>query len=153
MNHPFHLHPLRSALRTLCAGVLIAALPQVCCAAPGQAAPAVAPKPKLAPRPIPGMSGSAAPAPSQPLAPTAKRVAPKSQAPSVASSGVEQARILKIYRSGTVAVPPPPPEAARASEPADAGLVRPASLATPRPGQVRIISKAEAEALAAQPEP
>jgi hypothetical protein len=58
-----------------------------------------------------------------------------------------------IFRSGTAGIPQVPPSENSSAGSGSAGLIQPASLATPRPGQVRIISKAEADALAAQPHP
>jgi hypothetical protein len=63
-----------------------------------------------------------------------------------------QARILMVFRSGAEGVPPVSTAAAAPAALAEPPLVRPASLTDPREGQVRIISKAEAEALVAKPQ-
>lgn len=143
------------------AGVLLAGPWQLFSAAPeAKPAPAkpAAAKPKLAPRPVPGTTASVpnqAPSKAAPLGAAHHSpnisFSPKpaaSKAP--ASGGAPEARILMIYRSGTFeplpADPAPPPTAAPLPEEA-----RPESAALSRPGQVRIISKAEADVLAAQP--
>ena len=148
MNH----HHIATLL--LIAGLLLTA-PLRISAAPGPAVKSVAAKPKLAPRPLPGTSGNAplAPALSQPMTTTVKRVAQKAPASAVAGNAGPEARILRIYRNGTAGLPlvPTTPDAGSASREAD--MIKPSSLTNPRPGQVRIISKAEADALAAQPQP
>jgi hypothetical protein len=138
--------------RLLIAGLLLPGSLPHAIAAPGPATPAVAPKPKLAPRPIPGMSGNSAPTLSRPRAPASRTVASKGPATTPAAGGAETARILGVLRSGSIALPPIAATPAAPPEFPDTGMIRPASLTTPRPGQVRIISKAQADALAAQPD-
>jgi len=158
--HVFHL---------LLAGVLLAAPWQLSIAAPeakpAAAKPAAKPaaKTKMAPRPVPGMSDSASDQAHKQVDPMAARSSsnisfapkPASSKPAASgktpASGAPQARILMIYRSGTFEPLPADPAASPAPAPPLPEEVRPESAALSRPGQVRIISKAEADVLAAQP--
>jgi hypothetical protein len=138
----------------LVAGILCLGLLQA-----GHAGPPapVAPKPKFAPRAIPGMGGALHVDHSDPVAsgtvlsskpnPTARQLAPQNA--SIPSG--DQARILYIYRRGTIEVPSAPvPVSLPAAKSAE--QLNPATSIVPRPGQVRILSKADAELLLAQPE-
>jgi hypothetical protein len=149
MNHHYIATPL------LIAGLLLTA-PARIFAAPGPAVKTVAAKPKLAPRPLPGTSGKAAavaPAATQRMTTTVKRIAQRTPASAAADNAGPEARILMIYRNGTAGIPavPTTPDTGSATRQPD--MIQPSSLTNPRPGQVRIISKAEADALAAQPQP
>jgi hypothetical protein len=149
MNH----HPI--AILLLIAGLLLAAPPRIS-AAPGAAVKKVAAKPKLAPRPLPGTSGHAAavaPAVSQRMTTTVKRIAQKGPATAAAGNSAPEARILMVYRNGTAGVPAVPTTPGTDSAAPQPDMIQPSSLTNPRPGEVRIISKAEADALAAQPQP
>ena len=140
----------------LVAGILCCGLLQAGHAGP----PPVAPKPKFAPRAIPGMGGSSQAEPAEPVAsgavlstkprvavPSVQTAPPRATAP----SGDQTARILYIYRRGTIEVPSAPVPVSLPSA-KSAEQITPSTSIVPRPGQVRIISKADAELLLAQPE-
>jgi hypothetical protein len=135
-------------------GVLFLGLLQGANAAPEVRVPASA-KPKFTPRPLPGF-GPAAAVPSTPsesssslaitpLPLSAPAAAAARGAPNP-NAGPPQARILMIYRRGTPGVPNTP---ASTPTPKVSGVAPSVPSIVPRAGQVRIITKAEAEALAA----
>jgi hypothetical protein len=148
----------------LMAGILFMGMTQVSHADPAT----VVPKPKLAPRAIPGMGGgshddhghgqvaAAAPADSGTVVSTKTKPAVPIAAnsgfkrPVIPTSG-DQARIVYIYRRGTVELPSQPIPASL-SAPKAAAEINAAPSIIPRPGQVRVISKADADMLLAQPE-
>ncbi len=136
--------------------LLLAALLGACILRTASAGPSpqtVAGKPKFAPRAVPGLSASSLPTVVHPVAAPAKPAPRQPSAVVSAATTGDETRILMIYRRGSAALPPSlavPPTPAAAPAPA---LVRPVSFTNPRPGEVRIISKAEADALAAQPNP
>ena len=155
--------PVRFSL--LCAALLVAGGLQPVLAGPAPAGKTVAAKPKFAPRAVPGMSNhdpNTEPAGDHArayTAPTRAAVARTSSAPSAASSAAAAAptRILMIYRRGTVELPPAPqqapaviPASLSTPLPAAEAQARPATFTPPPPGVVRIVSKAEADAIAAQ---
>jgi hypothetical protein len=111
-----------------------------------QAWAADAPKPRLVPRPVPGMAKDSLKSDRQP-APSTPLVTPK--AASVDSPSLDKARIVAIYRRGTFAAPKEAPGPAPLTGPETA---KPA-IPTPKPGQVRILTKAQADVVAAQPSP
>jgi hypothetical protein len=140
----------------LMAGILCFGLLQAGHAGP----PPAAPKPKFAPRAIPGMGGTSHADHEEPVASgTVLSSKPKVPVPTVQSpsqrakapSGDQAARILYIYRRGTIEVPSAPVPVSLPA-PKSAEQLNPATSIVPRPGQVRIISKADAELLLAQPE-
>ena len=137
------------------AGILFSGCLQVATAAPPGAAPkTVAAKPKLAPRPLPGMSGSSAPAPLQPMAAPVRKVTSSVASTAAAAAnanGQEQARIVMIYRRGSALLPATAPLPSVPTPAED--IVRPVNMSTaPREGEVRIISKEEADKFIAKPQ-
>jgi hypothetical protein len=136
-------------------GVLFLGLLQGAHAAPEVRVPASA-KPKLTPRPLPGF-GPAAAVPSTPsessssltITPLPLSASPPTAARRAAptpAAGAPHARILMIYRRGTPGLPNTP---ASTPTPKISGTGSSVPSIVPRAGQVRIITKAEAEALAA----
>jgi|GEM_PF-2430384 len=112
---------------------------------------APAPKPRFAPRPVPGMFTS----PPRPTSQISRPVTAPTATGYTASatvSGTEQARIVAIYRRGTFTLPPdaPVPVTSLAIPQAPA---KPATTPALRPGQIRIMTQAEAAQLVAQPKP
>jgi hypothetical protein len=138
--------------RLLLAGLLFSGCLQVATATPPAPAPKTgAAKPKLAPRPIPGMAGSSAPAPMPAMATPARKMASVASAAAPAGSGPEQAHIVMIYRRGSAALPATAALPSAAKHEPD--IVQPVNMATaPRDGEVRIITKEEADKFAAKPE-
>jgi hypothetical protein len=133
-------------------GLLFVGLLQSAGAAPEVRVPAAS-KPKFVPRPVPGM-GHHAPAPMMTLPVVASgSTAPRSQpAAAATSTGTPQTRILMVYRRGTYTIPGAEGVGLATPSPTPSGAGMGAPSIVPRPGQVRIITKAEAEALVAQPE-
>jgi hypothetical protein len=145
-------HPTTRHLVLAC--LLVSGCMQAVTAAPPGPAPVkpktVAAKPKLAPRPIPGMSGNPAPTLAT-AAPARKMTAPVANPATSAGNGPELAHILMIYRRGSVSLPAttPQPSVPKAS----VEIVQPVSMTSvPRPGEVRIITKEEAQKFLAKPE-
>lgn len=133
------------------AGILLSGCLQVAAAPPGAESKAKTPaKPKLAPRAVPGMSGNPAPAPIKAMGAPVRKMAAGAPAPS--GNGPEQAHIVMIYRRGSASLPattPPQPSAPKPSE----EIVEPVSLnSIPKSGEVRIITKEQAEKFTAKPE-
>ncbi|MDB6075649.1 MAG: hypothetical protein JWO89_3289 [Verrucomicrobiaceae bacterium] len=104
------------------------------------------PKPRLVPRPVPGMSKDALKSDHQPAPSTAPITA---KAASGDSPSPDKARIVAIYRRGTFTLPKELPATATLPSPESA---KP-TIAVPKPGQVRILTKAQADLIAAQPSP
>ena len=104
-------------------------------------------KPRLGPRPVPGMPKAGIKAAGQPSTPvpTAAMMAAMAAA---AGPAADTARIVKIYRRGTLAVPKEVPAVAAPLTPATHDAP-----AAPLPGQVRILTKSQADLLAAPPSP
>jgi hypothetical protein len=154
MNTRYHV------IKYLMAAALLAAPWQISTAAPAMKespksqnpAKPMASKPKLAPRPVPGTSGSAN-AVASASAPVTVRRTPAAAPAAHAAPAADQARIIMIYRSGTFEpLPPDPaPEEPKGLDDKSTGEAQPAPVPLPGPGEVRIISKAQADALAAQP--
>jgi hypothetical protein len=136
----------------LLAGILFSGCLQVAIATPPVSAhKTVAAKPKLAPRPLPGMSGNSAPAPVQVMATPVRKIAPPAPTTAPSGSGPEQAHIVMIYRRGSAALPATTPLPSATKSAPD--IVQPINMsAAPREGEVRIITREEADKFAAKPE-
>ena len=104
------------------------------------------PKPRLVPRPVPGLAKDALKSDRQPAPSTA---AVTTKAASVEGPSSDKARIVAIYRRGTLGLPKEPPAAA----PLTSQEAPKPAIAAPKPGQVRILTKAQADVVAAQPSP
>lgn len=110
------------------------------------AAPPVV-KPKMVPRPVPGMSN--APAASRAQSSVQTTTTRKLRAPAPTEEPVtDDVRILQIFRQGTIALPPANP--ALTASPKAPSLPQTATDDVLRSGRVRILTQAEAEVLAAQ---
>jgi hypothetical protein len=136
----------------LLAGILFSGCMQVAIAAPpGPAPKPVAAKPKLAPRPLPGMSGNSVAGPSQVRAAAPiRKVNPAALAAAAAGDGADQARIVMIYRRGSAELPATAPLPSAPSQSVD--IVQPVNMSSaPRDGEVRIITKEEAEKFVVKP--
>jgi hypothetical protein len=137
-NHPTTRH-------LVLAGILLSGCLQLAAAPPGAEPKSPAAKPKLAPRPVPGLSRNSAPAPIQAKAAPVRKLTPAAASTATAAdSGPEQAHIVMIYRRGSAAHPAttPLPSAPRPPE----EIVQPVGVTSvPHPGEVRIITKEEAE--------
>ena len=134
------------------AGILLSGCLQVAAAPPGADSKAKTPaaKPKLAPRAVPGMSGNPAPAPIKAMGTPVRKLT--AAAPTASVTGPEQAHIVMIYRRGSASLPATTSPQSSAPKPSEE-IVEPVSLnSLPRSGEVRIITKEEAEKFTAKPE-
>ena len=104
-------------------------------------------KPRMGPRPIPGMPKASVKAASQPSPPVPSAAMVAAMA-ATAGPATDTARIVKIYRRGTLAAPKVVPAVAAPLNPTTQSAP-----AAPLPGQVRILTKTQADLLAAQPSP
>jgi hypothetical protein len=144
-NHPTTRH-------LVLAGILLSGCLQVAAAPPGAAPKTAAAKPKLAPRPVPGLSKNSAVAPIQAkAAPVRKLTSPAASKATPADNGPEQAHIVMIYRRGSAALPVATPQLSAPKPSVE--IIQPVSMTSiPHPGEVRIITKEEAEKFVTKPE-